>query len=801
MNKYLCLHLHFYQPPRENPWLGEIELQESAHPFHDWNERILSECYRPNAFSRILNAQGQVVDITNNYALTSFNFGPTLLSWMEDKEPDTYAKILEGDRLSQKNFRGHGSAIAQGYNHVIMPLANIRDKETQIIWGLRDFEKRFSRAAESLWLPETAVDVLSLEIMADQGLKYVILAPRQAQAVRPLSQERPWQDVSGERIDPRKPYLLRLPSGSSIAVFFYHGPLSKAVAFEGLLHNGEGFAHRLLEGFDFARQESQLLHIATDGETYGHHHRHGDMALSYALWYLKTGGHARITNYGEYLTLHPPTDEVKIFESSSWSCEHGVERWYGDCGCATGAHPAWNQQWRTPLRQSFDFLREQCGMPYEILLSQWDVDPWALRNDYIQVLLDNSLSEIQTFLEKWFPGRELSDEEITQILKALECQKYLLFMYTSCAWFFDDISGIETIQNLQYAFRALELGESVFQLRLQEEFLQILKKAESNIVSFKNGQEIFTKLVLPSRVGFFKIGVHFAVASLFKKFGPVNEIYNSKITRHEFHSWQSGKAQLVAGTARIRLRSTLERQELIFTALQLGDHNITVGVKNFKTREEAPSVFTEVQSSFERGDFYETVRRIDLLFPDGIFSLADLTKDERGWVLEHIQEQALTETAESLSRLYQAHYSLMKYLATNGSPVPKVLLHIAGFIENRHLRRVLQGLEPVSVADLHHGLSEAQLWDSPLDWDSLGLDLEKRTLALAREFNKNPSVALLTEMAALLDLNEEFPFGMELGLLQNWFFDWLRQGDLQTQGEWEVLYKNLGARLKVQVHE
>ncbi|KYG63802.1 hypothetical protein AZI86_13340 [Bdellovibrio bacteriovorus] len=802
MNKYLCLHLHFYQPPRENPWLGDIELQESAYPFHDWNERINNECYRPNGFSRILNAEGHVIDITNNYATTSFNFGPTLLSWLEEKDPDTYQKILEGDRLSLKNFNGHGSAIAQGYNHLIMPLANRRDKETQIIWGLKDFEKRFKRTAESLWLPETAVDIESLEIMADHGLKYVILAPRQARAIRSLHTNEAWKDVTGEQVDPLKPYLVRLPSGRSIAAFFYKGPISKAVAFEGLLHNGETFAHRLLQGFDHHREESQLLHIATDGETYGHHHRHGDMALSYALWYLQQGHHARITNYGEYLELHPPQDEAQIFESSSWSCEHGVQRWYRDCGCATGAHPAWNQEWRTPLRQGFDFLRDHTLASYEKFMHDRKVDPWAIRNDYIDIILNNGLGNVEAFLGQWFPEHRFADDEITKILKALEGQKYLLFSYTSCAWFFDDISGIETVQNLQYAFRAIELCESVFHLNLKEEFLKIIEQGESNIESFKNGKEVFERFAEKSQVDFFKIGVHFAVASLFKKFATANEIYNSKITLIDFKSWKSGKTHLVCGHARIRLRSTLERQQVVFAALHLGDHNISVGVKRFENADDYFSLVNEVRESFERGDFYGTVRVIDRLFPENIYSLADLVKDERLWVVDNIKEQALAETEESLDRLYEQQFPLMRYLANAHMDLPRVLLNVAEFIENRNLRQELTS-DRLDIAKIRHWLQEAEMWHSKIDWDTLALDLEKRVLQLTKEFNANPSLSVLQSILALLELNEEFPFGMETGLVQNWFFAWTKKlsWPIEKTAELNALCESIGRRLKVHIHE
>ncbi|MCZ8214908.1 MAG: glycoside hydrolase, partial [Cyclobacteriaceae bacterium] len=241
MEKFICIHGHFYQPPRENAWLEVIEVQDSAHPFHDWNERITSECYGPNAASRILNDKGIIKNIINNYSKISFNFGPTLLSWMESNDQETYQAILEADELSKKNFNGHGSAIAQVYNHMIMPLANRQDKETQIIWGIRDFEHRFNRKPEGIWLAETAVDLETLDLLVDHHITYTILAPRQAKAFRKLG-DTEFTTLEDTAIDTKRPYAVQLPSGRSIVVFFYDGDISQSVAFNGLLNDGAKFA-------------------------------------------------------------------------------------------------------------------------------------------------------------------------------------------------------------------------------------------------------------------------------------------------------------------------------------------------------------------------------------------------------------------------------------------------------------------------------------------------------------------------------------------------------------------------------
>jgi alpha-amylase/alpha-mannosidase (GH57 family) len=376
MERYLCIHGHFYQPPRENPWLEAIEVQDSAYPYHDWNERITAECYAPNRASRILDSEGRIEEIVNNYSRMSYNFGPTLLAWMEHADPETYQAILAADRESQTYFGGHGSALAQAYNHPILPLANRRDKHTQVIWCIRDFQHRFGRFPEGMWLPETAADTETLDVLAEHGIKFTILSPYQARRTRPLG-GRAWRDVSGGRIDPTMGYLVRLPTGRSLVVFFYDGPISQAIAFQGLLSKGEHFVERLLSAFSDSRDGAQLVQIATDGETYGHHQKFGDMALAYTLKQITSQHLARVTNYAEFLDGHAPTHEVQIHENSSWSCAHGVERWGGDCGCSTGAHPEWNQAWRAPLRKALDELRDRLSPRFEEKARTLLKDPWA----------------------------------------------------------------------------------------------------------------------------------------------------------------------------------------------------------------------------------------------------------------------------------------------------------------------------------------------------------------------------------------------------------------------------------------
>jgi alpha-amylase/alpha-mannosidase (GH57 family) len=479
--KFLTVHGHFYQPPRENPWLGEVEQEEGAAPYHDWNERITAECYAPN---------------TENLKKISFNFGPTLLSWLESHHPETYAKIIEADRLSRDERGGHGNAIAQAYNHVIMPLATRRDKVTQVSWGIEDFRHRFGRDPEGMWLPETAVDRETLDLLAESGLKFTVLAPGQARRIRPVGDGR-WKGVAGGRIDPSQAYQYAGRGGAGLALFFYDSPISWAIAFEGALADGETLRARLLSGFSPDRARPQLVHVATDGESYGHHNRSGDTALTAALEKIEREEEVRLTNYGAFLSAHPPTHEVEIIERTSWSCLHGVERWRGDCGCRVG-HPDWHQRWRAPLRDAMDWLRDELDLFYEVRLGKLVKDPWAARDDYIHVLLDRSDDSTAGFFSR---HQRTPWEEVHRIeaLILLELQHQRLLMFTSCGWFFDDISGLETVLVLKHAARAMQLAGSLGFSGLEEEFTRRLKAAPSNVPEYGDGGQVYRQLVLPAK--------------------------------------------------------------------------------------------------------------------------------------------------------------------------------------------------------------------------------------------------------------------------------------------------------------
>ena len=691
VERYICIHGHFYQPPRENPWLEAIELQDSAYPFHDWNERITAECYAPNAASRILDDAGYILRIRNNYARISFNFGPTLLSWMARHQPETYESILAADRQSRSLYHGHGSALAQAYNHMILPLANARDRRTQVLWGLRDFQFRFGRLPEGMWLPETAANTESLEALADAGIAFTILSQSQARRVRRLG-GKSWRDIAAEdRIDSTRAYRAHLPSGRTLALFFYDGAISRGVAFEGLLSNGERFARRIAGGFDDERTWPQLMHIATDGESYGHHHASGDMALAYALYFIEQEKLAHLTNYGEFLEHQPPTHEVEIWENSSWSCAHGIERWRSDCGCHVG-HDEWNQAWRAPLRESLDWLRDRVAPLYEEHLRPLLRDPWAARDAYIDVVLDRSPASLQRFFDQ-HALHPLSPEERRRALQLLELQRHAMLMYTSCGWFFDEISGIESVQVLQYAGRVIQLGESLFDLPLEGPFLGRLEHARSNVPEMGDGRSIYERFVRPAIVDLHKVGAHYAVSSLFEEYGPTAQVYAYHVDREAAETRENGRMRLAMGRARVTSDITGESADVSYGVLHLGDHNINGGVRDFQCESDFDELKREVTDAFDRADLPDLIRSVDRNFGAGTYTLKFLFRDEQRKILDRILDSDREEVEGVFRAMYEEHASLLRFLHDLGIPAPRrlqVTAELAVRIQLQHALRFPQ---------------------------------------------------------------------------------------------------------------
>ena len=717
---YVCVHGHFYQPPRENPALEAVELQDSAYPYHDWNERVTAECYAPNATSRLLDEQQRIVKLVNNYGQISFNFGPTLLLWMEQKAPHVLDLICKGDKKSKERFGGHGSALAQVYNHMILPLAHSRDKETQVIWGIRDFVKRFGRQPEGMWLPETAVDTPSLEALAAQGIQFTILAPRQAKRVRRYG-GRNWKDVSGERIDPSRAYQVRLPSKKTIALFFYDGPISQAVAFEGLLNDGKQFANRLLGGFSEQRTWPQLSHIATDGETYGHHHRYGEMALAYALHSIETSQAAKLTNYGQFLEIYPPDHRVEIVENTSWSCVHGVERWKSNCGCNSGAHPGWNQEWRAPLRNALDWLRDNLAQVFEKQAAALIRDPWAARNDYIDVVLDRSDESVAQFLKK-HSTHDLDAGERVRSLKLLEMQRHAMLMYTSCGWFFDEISGLETVQVLHYAGRAIQLAREAAGTDLQAQFSEQLRNARSNLLEHKDGEEIYKKWVEPGVVTSDKVVGHYAVSSLFESYGEKTRIYRYIIQRQDYGVETEGRVRLAVGRAHVRSEITTEEATMSFGVLHLGDHNITGGVRKFREQKQFDELRAKLNEAFTKADTAEVIRLLDEQFPNSTFSLRSLFRDEQRRIINLILRDTLGSVGASFRTVYENQAPLIRFLSALSVPVPSAFMSAASIALNSELQQALE-MPEVDSAAVKGLLREVDLNRVQLDATTLELSL------------------------------------------------------------------------------
>jgi alpha-amylase/alpha-mannosidase (GH57 family) len=800
-DRYLCVHAHFYQPPRENPWLESVEVQDSAYPYHDWNERVTAECYAPNAASRILNGDGRIRRIVNNYLKISFNFGPTLLSWMEEKLPALYASIQQTDRETVAQHSGHGSALAQAYNHMILPLANLRDRETQVIWGIRDFEHRFGRAPEGMWLPEGAVDLPTLDILAAHGIRFTILSPFSARRARRVGGTK-WRDVSGGQIDPSRAYKVPLPSGRSIAAFFYDGPASHAVAFEGILASGEAFAHRLLGTYSDSRNWPQLAHIATDGETYGHHKTHGDMALAYALHYIESNGLARLTNYGEFLERFPPTHEAEIFENSSWSCSHGIERWRSDCGCNSGGNGGWNQRWRAPLREAFDWLRDTASPLFEEQGSKLFRDPWQARDDYIEVILDRSRENVSNFLQHHMRAEASCRDQQILALQLLELQRHLMLMYTSCGWFFDELSGIETVQIIQYAARAVQLADRLNSSpHLEGEFVQRLAHAKSNIAEHSDGKKIYEKFVKPAMLDLKSVGAHYAVSSLFHDFGPEARVYCYDVSRKDLRSMVSGKTKLVAGRAEVCSRITWECSDLSFGVMHLGDHLISGGVRDFAGPGAYEQTVSEIVATFKTGDFTELMREVDRAYGAEKNMLRVLFRDEQRRIVRQILEAPIAEAELAYRQLYENRVPLMHFLAALNFPPVKALQVAAEFTLNEDLRAAVEA-EDGNVESARAILDEIQRMGVSIDSTTAEFAMRGKLEQLGAQFRENASrTDVLERLLASVELALSLPFNVQFWKIQNEYFDVLTKFYPEVRNspkgaeKWIDLFRQLGSKL------
>src|SRR5262245_84496 len=742
--RYVAIHGHFYQPPRENPWLEAVEVQDSAAPYHDWNERVTAECYAPNTAARRIGQDNRIIDIVNNFEKISFNVGPTLLSWLDRHAPDVYQGILEADRRSTRAHGGHGNAIAQVYGHVIVPLASSRDKETQVLWGQKDFQARFGRDPEGMWLPETAADNESLDVLAEAGVKFTILAPHQAWRIRRIGTEA-WQEVN-DHVDPRRPYLWRAPGGRTLSVFFYDGPISRAIAFENALDRGENLVARLQGGFVADRDEPQLVHCATDGESYGHHKPFGDMALAAAIAQIEASGVATLTNYGAFLAEQPPVCEVEIRERTSWSCAHGIERWRSDCGCRTRAD--WHQRWRAPLRESLDWLRDHIDAFYESRASALLKSPWEARDAYLDVILDRSRDALATWLARH--RRVLLDTAAqVETRRLLEMQRNRLLMYTSCGWFFDEISALEPTQILKYAAIAMQYLRDLGGGDLEDEFVRRLEGAPTNVSVFANGGEVYRALIKPAVVDLPRVVAHYAISGLFDEYPGEVPIYAWMITRLDEAGDNYDGSRLRVGRVRVASEITGESRDLQYAMLHFGGHDFSCGIRPYQDPTAYDTLKADLLRRYAQRSVADTVRGLDEHFPDGLFSLTHLFLEQRRRVLAGVIQEVLGKHEQTYRRVWEESRKLVRYLRQADAPVPEVLRVTAKYILEQELTAALERADLVSVPERAFEISEeARSLGLELDFgavhDSIGRIVARRLGALVEQVTAEQVAPLVT---------------------------------------------------------
>jgi alpha-amylase/alpha-mannosidase (GH57 family) len=721
---YVTVHGHFYQPPRENPYLDAIERQPSAAPFHDWNERIHWECYRPNAFARVLNDKGEVVGIVNNYEYMSFNIGPTLMSWLERHDVEVYQRILEADVKSAKRLNGHGNAIAQVYNHIIMPLANEKDKYTQIRWGKADFRSRFGRDPEGMWLAETAVDYSTLEALIKEGIRFIILAPSQAQRCRPLpnaeNSHPEWHEVGGSQIDPTRPYRCYLKpnlsrSGSPLStakiniaesqpdcpyidIFFYDGPISRDMGFSDVIYSSHHLAGRIGAAVRGDHRPAQLISVATDGETFGHHKKGTEKTLAYAFIGEFPHHGWTVTNFAHYLSLNSPTWEVELKPVTAWSCAHGVDRWQDDCGCG-GEGGVWHQKWRKPLRNALNWLRDQLIEVYEEYGRQLFRDPWLARDEYIQVIRDRSSANVIRFLSR-HQTRKLNAAEQVDALRLLEMQRHSLLMYTSCGWFFEELSRPEGTQILRYAARALELAGDVAGVQLEKGFLKRLGLAPSNVEQFKHGAEVYRQLVLTAQISFKQVAAHYGITSLFNHHKPSpsdtvtavaedmssvtlkreanhqerqKRVYCYTVNELDYYRQRLGSLTLVVGHLKLVSDITWESEHLVFAVLHLGGWDFHCCIQPFTGRREYSHLKEKLLTAMQQASAAHVILVMTQSFGGEAFSLQNLFAEERHRIMRLLNQETLTRLDQLYTQTYRENYGVIMAFHRDELAVPQEL--------------------------------------------------------------------------------------------------------------------------------
>jgi alpha-amylase/alpha-mannosidase (GH57 family) len=783
---FIAIHGHFYQPPRENPWFEFIETEESAHPFHDWNERIALECYQPNAHARILDEKGKILEIVNNYSSISFNFGPTLLPWLEKNFQSVYQKILVADREGLRRF-GYGNAIAQVYNHIIMPFANERDKETEVLWGMADFEKRFHRKPEAMWLPETAVNIPTLQVLVKYGMRFLILSPFQALRVRPFGGKR-WTDVSQGRIDSTQPYRCFIQDASGkklldqfIDVFFYNGIISKEIAFGDLLKDGNAFSNRFTQFYQESKERPQLIHIATDGETYGHHKKFGDMALAYALDKGFPTRGFELINYGAFLKRFPPVYEAEIDEGpkgegTSWSCAHGVGRWKEDCGCSTGGKPGWNQKWRKPLREALDLLRDELSLVFEREGEKIFQDIWEARNGYIEVILNRSPERINSFFDQY--GRKGLDEKgRIKGIKLLEMQRHALRMYTSCGWFFADLAGLETILVLQHAARAIQLAEELTGEAIEKKFLKHLSEGKSNLPEIGSGDQVYQRLVKPKWVTPEKVVNHFAISSLFDGGDGEKKIFSYRVEKIHYEKMGKEEDLLVIGQVKVTSEIISESKEFLFGLISSKKEVFRTWVSEKKEGLDFNTFKEKGQESFGKGE-EEMAKVLTSLLGNRIYTIQDTFKEERQVIFQKLIQKEFDEHCQIYADLFDRTKQAVEALSREGLEIPyeirvaaEITLSHRLFQEINELKKDFKGtierrkideiVEEAREHGYHLGMGKALLLLNEILKEKIIALQESKGSDLSRQAEQ------IEEIMALLDSAKKWNFEISLEEAQN----------------------------------
>jgi alpha-amylase/alpha-mannosidase (GH57 family) len=784
---YVTVHGHFYQPPRENPYLDTIERQPSATPFHDWNERIHHECYRPNAFARVLNERGDVIGIVNNYEYLSFNIGPTLMSWLERYDVEVYQRILEADRKSCDRLNGHGNAIAQVYNHIIMPLANERDKYTQIRWGKEDFRSRFGRDPEGMWLAETAVDYPTLEALVAEGIRFIVLAPSQAERCRlipndeqPVSQ---WIEVGGSQIDPTRPYRCFLANGKHIDIFFYDGPISRDMGFNEVLSNSHHFAGRLSQAVRGAHRPAQLISVATDGETFGHHKGGTEKCLAFAFTQEFPTRNWTVTNFAHYLSINPPTWEVELKPVTAWSCAHGVDRWQEDCGCGGGG--LWHQKWRRPLRDALDWLRDKLTKVYEETGSKLFLDPWQARDEYIQVVRDRSAANVDHFLTR-HRKRKLTPAEQVDALRLLEMQRHALLMYTSCGWFFEEISRPEGVQILRYAARALELAGEISGIQLEKGFLRRLTQALSNVDFFKHGGEVYRQLVVSAQISFKQVVAHYAISSLYTTYPQQQRIYCYEAQQLDYQLQRLGSLTLAVGQVRLVSEITWESSHLVFAVLHLGGWDFHCCIQPFAGRRAYSQLKDKLFDALKQASAAQMILAMTPLFNGESFSLQDLFAEERHRIMALLSHETLTRLDQLYSQVYRDNYGVLMAFHRDELPVPQELQVAAEIALSHRCVTSIKALEQEisdpqlswsHLAELEAIATEANHQRARLKIPEVKQALEKLILRslwqLLHDANPGTLEADIHRIERLIELGNQLHLGLSLDRCQELYFSCL----------------------------